>query len=502
MVDTERHLSQVSEEELTAARVSLKHLMGMLRHRYGTDLVNAAVFKDVRNKNGERVKPTCLSGIYSGSSSNLVRGISENIGELLYAEGNNSVEHQRRLWEITRVFHPTYSPRLTLAYLKMRVQNAQTVYILSTYLRYFETLAPLLRDVRNLRILLMSHESEFLEVRSKQLYQTREEFADRISENLMSLSRHDIDFNAVRQYRSAPSFPIYRFDDDIYCGFYSHGREAADGPQRHFRADSDYGEEIIKEFDTIWDDQTGSQTVTKTILENHPLPRSYNQVVQGLVPERAKSITPLKLKSIKNNMGGMYQFARLYDTKDEPHPEKIPVISGLLQIHTHEECADDLTFSARLPIFKTNHLKEEVEIEGRIIPYHDFVLLIGETHRRANGRSYPVIMALQTFTRTKENWDKIFPRSQMLREHANGYFLGSRMVLRCLPETTFMDAKREHFKHGTPYLDRMAFNDRFKMSIEDLRDGWYDDEPGLLKLQKFTLNKQDIPRPLIRPYGA
>lgn len=477
---------KVRQKKFPAARLHLRDLIDsvrpMLRERNEENQIiydpMVDILKDLPGREGQPIDESVLKGVYSGNSPNFIKPIARNIGRLLDKRDGGRIEHQELLGKITAEVDPDYCPKLTGAYIAWRVANAKRVYIFNTYLPRLAGYLKLLRNVEDLKIIVIAADSPLIADRAREMDDETQQFHNEVTKNLSDLLKEDISSEFIKEFPGTPRTPLYIFDDDIFCGFFLTDVYAIDSPQRKFKANTEEGITLLQEFDNLWG--RSSNTIDNYFMP--PVIYPNMQILNNLFPSLRRSLSPKTIRHVGEEMEGIYKFARFRGSYDPSKENQNPIVSGLLQIFPFERHSGAIRFLAKLPSKQAVEFDDLPTVEGCIIPYEKYVFMIGESKGAEIENQNPIFVGLQRFVRTPSNYQYIRPIGLLLRQHPSGEVLSGRVMFKCLGGKDIFAAYKKHFNKNT-YMSEAEFEEEFDEKTNRLKTHpMHQQFHGLLKL--------------------
>ena len=125
-------------------------------------------------------------------------------------------------------------------------------------------------------------------------------------------------------------------------------------------------------------------------------------------------------------MQGTYKFAR-YRSSTNRSKRELPIVSGVTVIYPYDEKTGVVRFKDAIPRpdFKETGPDNVNPYSGIVIPYGDFVFLIGDEEEGG----FPILLALQT--RSPKRQELL---GMVLRRHPSGPVLASKVAYKRLDE--------------------------------------------------------------------
>lgn len=439
---------------------------------YSGVITKKLIVEGITSKKGEQVKPTIISDAIHNRGNRYLKPLYQNIVRLLNEENDDDGTITDLLADMGEELDPNYVRRLSIKYIKRRILGAKRVYIFNGYIPNIRELAPLLSGRDNIRIMTLSPESRFLPQRARELDQSIQFYNSKVTDDLATLIEKGVSRKHIKLYNGLPSTPFYIFDDDIYCGFFLHGILAADSPQRKYDANSPEGKLLLNEFNTMW--QAASD------LPNHhefsPPRHEKVQAFLDLMPGMERDLTPRTLRGMGDDMKGVYRFARYRassvkdNTKVQKDRKNKPIVTGWIQIHPYDHEEGIVRFTAKIPnSFRASTINMH-DVNGVVMPYQNFVILIGET---SDGKN-PVFVGMQKFDTEKYDPKRVRPMGLLLRRHPRGLFVSGRVIFKKVPYENIETAQISHDLNNPKnkqsiYISTTDFEKEFGHKADKLR---------------------------------
>jgi len=438
------------------------------------------ILKDVPTRTGEPADQKTLSGIYNGRSPNFIKVIAQNISRLLQERKFTDVAYQQLLWTIFEEVDPDYCPPFTAEYVRYRISKSKTVHISNNFLPFLKSYADLLKDVDDLKIVLMSPSSTHLNDRANQIGDKVQIIHNEIASDLSLLEEKGVPIECVKQNYDMPRNPFYIFDNDIFCGFYLSGKLAIDSPFRKFDAGKEDGKKLSQEFENIWIKAKPASYDVRTPIAVH----KDVQMLSTLFPSLVHAASGKVVRELGDQIEGVYRFARFRRTYYRDPNVNMPIITGLMQFFPFTQDGG-LRWEAVLPDPHITDFSKLPRVKGRIIPSKSNIFLIGETSGEAIEDKHPTLAGTKKFVRTDENWKYLTFQGILLRQHTDEDIYTSRVIFKAENCPNLWDAQ-ELIGRENVYMNKQQFGKVFNMPWENLRlNKKQEDDRGMMRVDKF-----------------
>ncbi len=249
-----------AEPSAKAGEITQRFLLGIIVHTVPSliiIIISFVLFRQISDKKAERAKLELLSEI----EDRIKRSVTSesDLRKMLHESGLQGV-YERHYRDII---------------IKQIGTCSKEVGILHTYLvgphSFEQAFVSASQNGAKIKVLLLDPDSAIARQRSIDLWpgdsptEADERYVPSQIRMTVDEFRRIIRTNnlrnfEIRLYDSLLSVQIFRCDDDVYCGFYPHGKKALEAAQLKIHGRTYLSSQFLNEFDLVWDMATPVDT--------------------------------------------------------------------------------------------------------------------------------------------------------------------------------------------------------------------------------------------------